>query len=731
MRTERLKILRSFSEIYRVQGLEQKARQALRMMCETMDVSYGKLLLVSDDSVKVWLVFERSSASFVQQDEEISFHKAVFSDQREQAKSISGHVAATGKLIVIPDVEKYQYKNHFAALYLEKDKILSEIVAPIWHSDNVKWVLCLSSDRTDHFSLKQSDFYEIITTFLSSTLSEAFEGEEIAIEHQYDKLVLNAWNERLVKGHVHSINDLLVSLHSVLHLKPIGIYLVCPGDNSWIVTYAKHGVPRFLQPAPPQNEGFIFDTKTAQWRPSPSLVSFPLRDYAMKTIGYFTAEYFESLHGPFIRNLYRRFSAEVEALLGEERAVKASKLRTRIIKYEKKGRPDLTGERLHDLRLQIIDECNLSDIQYWIVDDSDYDLAFLNRNLSKYRIHRSDKCLVSEAWRSGTPVFKYGVRRENHRVIFPELVPSEETSWVGYPVIRVGKIVAIISFLGMGKKILTVQDLAAIETAAMILTTEMELQKANKELLTSRFIESHQISSHLQNAVGRIAILLRTVSKNETLRGSRLSLHLRNTKAFLRLAVRSLNLEGRPIKEITDFAPRHRSVFACVAETVSMVRALLHGEERNVDLYYEDFQVSSLFDSVSLQEALLAVLLNAAKYSIMGESIKIHYDKGQHSLEVRNLGIGIPPGESDMIFQQGIQGSNVRPDMALDFEKVSHGHRGLGLYVAREMIRRTGGDIRVKNPGTCFSAAKIISRKWKGVDISDEDYTAFEIRLPG
>ena len=65
----------------------------------------------------------------------------------------------------------------------------------------------------------------------------------------------------------------------------------------------------------------------------------------------------------------------------------------------------------------------------------------------------------------------------------------------------------------------------------------------------------------------------------------------------------------------------------------------------------------------------------------------------------------------------------------MDFEKVSMGHKGLGLYVARQMMIRTGGDLRIKNPGRCFSKEELLSVKWGEIRTSKEDWTVFEIIL--
>ena len=729
---ERFEILRSFSKIHRIPGLQAKAQNSLHMLCETMDVSFGKLLLVSGDNVSPWYVYDKSTQTFItDRVRQVEFHKAEFSKQREGTRSISGHVAATGQLIIIPDVENYEKKDYFASLYFEKNKIRSEIVVPVYYQNEIRWVLCLSSEAPKHFVPNQKDFYEVVGTFLSSLLAEAFDSEENAIEHKFDGLVLEVWNTRHQLGHRNSIRNFLQSLANQLSLIRGAIYLVCPGENVDIVLYAGYpGNCEKLVVKNPKKEGFVYDEDSQYWKPDPKLEQYHLRDHEMKVIGYYVAQVQQSLHLDLLRNLFKRFSTETEALLEEERSLRASKLRNKIIMYEKAEQLKLV-DRFQDLRKLVIDECKFGDIQLWIVDDKDKSLAYLSGGNNSYELKKDEECLVAKVWRGKRAIFLYETNEQDKIVNFAELNPKGIRSWIGFPLLRGGEIIGIISCIGDGENILTVQDIPAVETIAMVLTVEMELQKTYRELLRSRFIESHQISAHLHNAISRVSILWQVANKDVPSLHARLITHLRNIKAFLRLAIRSLNLEGRPIEEITDFNPMYGSLTACVAETVSMVRALLHSQKRDVKIYYDEFQAHGMFDYLSLQEALLAVLLNAAKYSGSEQPIEISYSDVPYArLEIKNVGIGIPFTETEVIFDRGRQGSNVTSEMALDFEKVSMGHRGLGLFVAKQMMKRTGGDIRVKSPGKCFSWAELLSMKWKDIKFSDADYTIFEIVLP-
>jgi two-component system, OmpR family, phosphate regulon sensor histidine kinase PhoR len=81
---------------------------------------------------------------------------------------------------------------------------------------------------------------------------------------------------------------------------------------------------------------------------------------------------------------------------------------------------------------------------------------------------------------------------------------------------------------------------------------------------------------------------------------------------------------------------------------------------------------------------------NALKYSPAGSPVHIRYDWNPETfvLEVRDEGPGIPEAERDRIFQMFYRLG--------DEDRRQTKGSGLGLYLAREIARRNGGDIRVR-----------------------------------
>jgi hypothetical protein len=68
--------------------------------------------------------------------------------------------------------------------------------------------------------------------------------------------------------------------------------------------------------------------------------------------------------------------------------------------------------------------------------------------------------------------------------------------------------------------------------------------------------------------------------------------------------------------------------------------------------------------------------------------------------------------------------------MGLGTELLLKGHRGLGLYVAKVMMERTGGDVELISPGRCFSQKELLLMKFQPFELSEDDYTKFGIKFP-
>ncbi len=122
-------------------------------------------------------------------------------------------------------------------------------------------------------------------------------------------------------------------------------------------------------------------------------------------------------------------------------------------------------------------------------------------------------------------------------------------------------------------------------------------------------------------------------------------------------------------------------------------------------------------DAVLLQQALVNVLENAAKYSPAGSVVEVGAvpELGQVRLYVRDAGRGLTPDQAERIFDQfyrAAEGSN-EPD-----------GNGLGLTIARAFVEACGGHIVVKSAGLGHGTQMQVSLPRMTAAMQDKDGVA-------
>jgi signal transduction histidine kinase len=95
------------------------------------------------------------------------------------------------------------------------------------------------------------------------------------------------------------------------------------------------------------------------------------------------------------------------------------------------------------------------------------------------------------------------------------------------------------------------------------------------------------------------------------------------------------------------------------------------------------------FDPERVAQVLINLVDNARKYSGSSRSIDIrtYPDQTNVIVEVRDRGIGIPPGEQTRIFDQFYRATNANAETGT----------GLGLYVVTDIMRAHGGSIELES----------------------------------
>lgn len=132
-----------------------------------------------------------------------------------------------------------------------------------------------------------------------------------------------------------------------------------------------------------------------------------------------------------------------------------------------------------------------------------------------------------------------------------------------------------------------------------------------------------------------------------------------------------------------------------VRETVEELHVIARQKGLTLDLSVApDLDVRVNMDASKIKQVLSNLIDNAIKYTPEGSvTVSVEHMENHHAVmvEVRDTGIGIAPEEQSKLFQKFNRASNV--------SEVSVYGTGLGLYIAREIVRAHNGWIHLASAG--------------------------------
>ena len=170
---------------------------------------------------------------------------------------------------------------------------------------------------------------------------------------------------------------------------------------------------------------------------------------------------------------------------------------------------------------------------------------------------------------------------------------------------------------------------------------------------------------------------------------------------FAQAIVQETDRLRRLIDDVVDFSriqQGERSYRLTVGSLSDVVSRTVEQFRRYAELH--GFTVSTeiaavlppvAFDALSVEQAVMNLLDNAAKYS--GDStfiaVRVYQSDGSVTIKVQDRGVGIPADEQPRIFERFTRGSH--PD---------RGGYGLGLYLVRHIVQAHGGQVELSSaPG--------------------------------
>jgi signal transduction histidine kinase len=219
------------------------------------------------------------------------------------------------------------------------------------------------------------------------------------------------------------------------------------------------------------------------------------------------------------------------------------------------------------------------------------------------------------------------------------------------------------------------------------LTVERRLDEAKSEFVAT---VSHELRTPMTAVLGAAKTLMRddielSPDRRRQLlemigaQGTRLTKIAEDVLIASRLDRDELHLERDhvDIAELVRTAVEHMREY--VPETISLTARTANG-------------TAALGDRSRIEQVLVNLIDNAIKYSPDGGEVSVSTAAVPHGVrvEVRDNGVGIPPGEQRSIFEKfyRLEGARTRAGT------------GLGLYICRELVQRMGGTIGVESdPG--------------------------------
>ncbi|WP_456442219.1 ATP-binding protein [Caldithrix abyssi] len=133
------------------------------------------------------------------------------------------------------------------------------------------------------------------------------------------------------------------------------------------------------------------------------------------------------------------------------------------------------------------------------------------------------------------------------------------------------------------------------------------------------------------------------------------------------------------------------NVVKVVTELLINLSPVIKEKELKVNINFSSKTIEAELDVEKFKEVVQNLLSNAVKFSDRGKAIEVKLSErfALIRLSVKDQGIGIPEKEIPYIFEKMYRASNS--------EKISVKGTGLGLYIASQIVRAHGGQIKVKS----------------------------------
>lgn len=219
-------------------------------------------------------------------------------------------------------------------------------------------------------------------------------------------------------------------------------------------------------------------------------------------------------------------------------------------------------------------------------------------------------------------------------------------------------------------------------------SSKMSMERTQKERESIKAMISdisHQTKTPLANIILYSELLGEQPLDEE---GHHILNHLHQQAQKLDFLIQSLVKMSRLETDMLEVQPTVQELAPLINQAVEDVSAKARQRGIKIEVDMQD-RVTALYDTKWTLEALYNILDNAVKYSYEGGAIRVSVMiyKMYCCINVADEGIGIDESEKAQIFQRFYRGREVRQEEGV----------GIGLYLAREIVRREEGYIKVKS----------------------------------
>lgn len=222
-------------------------------------------------------------------------------------------------------------------------------------------------------------------------------------------------------------------------------------------------------------------------------------------------------------------------------------------------------------------------------------------------------------------------------------------------------------------------------------TKEVEAHKSKSEFI---HMAAHKLRSPLTMAIWALDIL----RKNESLQPDDKVIASQGYDASQKLSKIVTDLLDVERIEEGKFSYNFKDIdlVAFIDESLRSAETYIKNNNLSLNVYFERGGYDSLMlkaDPETLGKAMTGILDNAIKYNIKNGSITVSLvnvpEKKQIQVSIKDTGIGIPEDSASEVSEKFFRAENAK--------KVEAEGSGLGLFIAKAIIRKHGGSLWVES----------------------------------